>query len=151
MEKRKSILILLAVIFAIVGLFWFAGRFGGSEKVQSEKPAVVCKGQECFWTAHIHATIKVFAGGREVPLNFEQGKLEEEHTHSDSDKLHWHGLIPIDPKTQEVKDWSALEVGKIPADLNLSLEGKPRFVVNSKEVEESYVWRDGDLIEIHYP
>lgn len=150
MKKLSSILILIIVIAAIAGVFWFAGRFGGGEDVKSEKPTIVCKEDECFWTAHMHATVKIFDKGEQVNLTFEQGKLEEEHTHSDQGKLHWHGLIPVDPGNREVKDWSALKVENLPKDLGLKISGEPKFIVNGKEVKADYIWKDGDNIEIRY-
>ena len=146
----KSLLILVTVAAAILGFFWVANFLGSGEKAQSEKPIVICKPLECFWTAHIHATVRLFRKGTEIPVRFEAGELEGQHTHSEPNKLHWHGLIPVDPKTKEVADWSALEVQKIPADMNLSQRGTPKFIVNGKEVEPSTVWKDGDTIEIKY-
>lgn len=150
----KTALILFIVILVTGAIFLLANRFGSGEKIESEKPKIVCKPirqaqGECFWTAHIHATIKVFKNGKPVELNFEQGKLEEEHTHSELDKLHWHGLIPID-ENKNVKDWSILKVGNIPKDLGLNIGGEPKFIVNSKEVNVDYIWQDGDHIEIRY-
>lgn len=154
--KGQGILLLTGTLFLIVGLLWFANRFGGGENVESEKPRIVCKTQnQCFWTAHIHAIVKVFKGGQQVQLNFEQGKLEEEHTHSERDKLHWHGLIPVDPTTnsgqvQEVKDWAALQVKNLPKDLGLTIQGEPKFIVNGQEVSPDYIWKDGDEIQINF-
>jgi len=94
--------------------------------------------------------VRVFKSGKEIPVKFEEGKLEGQHTHSEPNKLHWHGLIPVDPKTKEVTDWSALEIQKIITDFGRSQEGTSKFIVNGKEVEPSYIWKDGDAIEIHY-
>lgn len=148
---------LLVVAGAILGFFWLANFLGSGEKAQSEKPLVICnppnvsaEQQKCNWTAHIHATVKVFKQEKETPVSFEEGELEGQHTHSEPNKLHWHGLIPVDPKTKEVTDWSALEVQKIVTDFNLSQEGKLKFTVNDKEVDSSYIWQDGDTIEIRY-
>lgn len=155
--KVKNALILILVIAAIAGFFWFVRFFGSGEKAESEKPAVICnsqnaplENQQCFWTAHIHANVKVFKNGEAVAVRFEQGELEGEHTHSESNKLHWHGLIPVDPQTKEVRDWSSLRVDAIPKDLKLQLEGQPKFIVNGKEADPSYIWQDGDMIEIRY-
>lgn len=152
--RAKSLLALVAVVGVVVGVFWFGRNFGGGERVQSEKPLVICQPpdappeqQQCFWTAHIHATVKVFMKGEEVPLGFEQGALEGPHTHAEKNKGHWHGLIPVDYQTREVKDWSALELSKIALGPQ---EGNRTFVVNGKEVDPSYIWKDGDSIEIHY-
>lgn len=156
-NKIKSILILLVVVFAILGFFGLANFLGSGEKAQSEKPIVICnppnaspEQQKCNWTAHVHATVKVFKQGKEVPVSFEEGELEGQHTHSEPNKLHWHGLIPVDSKTKVVSDWSLLEVGRIPKDFKLAVEGASKFVVNGKEVDPSYIWQDGDTIEIRY-
>lgn len=155
--KTKSIIGLLIVVAAILGFFWLANFLGSGEKAQSEKPLVICQPQNappeqqtCNWTAHIHAMVRLFNGGKEIPVKFEEGVLGGQHTHSEPNKLHWHGLIPVNPKTKEVTNWSALEVQKIVTDFNLSQGGIPKFIVNSKEVEPSYIWKDGDNIEIHY-
>lgn len=156
-NQLKSIVIIILVIAAITGFFWIAKFLGSGEGVESEKPAVICKpqnappeSQECLWTAHIHAEVKVFKNGNEIPVRFEQGELEGQHTHSEPNKLHWHGLIPVDPKTKEVTDWSALAVQKVVTDFKLSQEGAPKFIANNKEVDPSYIWKDGDSIEIRY-
>lgn len=156
-NKAKSLFILVIVVAAILGFFWLADFLGSGEKAESEKPIVICKPQnappekqECLWTAHIHATVKVFKNDKEIPIRFEQGKLEEEHTHSEQNKIHWHGLIQVSPKTKEVEDWSSLAVSTIPDSLKLSVEGIPQFLVNGKEVDPSHIWQDGDIIEIRY-
>lgn len=145
MKKLSYLTVLLVAILGIGGIFWFAGKFGSGEKVESEKPTIVCKTirqaqDECFWTAHIHATIKVFQDDNEIPLTFEQGKLEGLHTHTEKNKLHWHGLV---------KDWSALTIERLLKDLGLSIEDA-QIIVNGKEVPLPHAWRDGDTIEIRY-
>lgn len=152
--KTKSIIALLIVVIAIIGFFKLANFLGSGEKAQSEKPIVICnppnappEQQKCNWSAHVHATVRVFMKGEEVLLGFEEGGLEGSHTHAEQNKIHWHGLIPVDPKTKEVTDWSALRVS------NLALgprEGNRKFIVNGKGVEPSYIWKDGDTIEIRY-
>lgn len=157
--KTKNIIALIVAVAAILGFVWFALNFGvGGEKVESEKPLVICnppnippEQQKCFWTAHIHFHLKVFdKQGNVITVGFEQGDLQAMHTHAEAGLIHWHGLIPVDPRGKQVKDWSALEVQNIPRDLKLSLEGTPKFIANGKEVEPSYIWQDGDHIEIHY-
>lgn len=155
--KIKSIVALLIVIVAVIGFFKLANFFGSGEKAQSEKPLVICnppnvppERQTCNWTAHIHATVRLFDKGKEIPVKFEEGELGGQHTHSEPNKLHWHGLIPVDSKTKEVTDWSALQVQKIVTDFKPSQGGMPKFIVNGKEVEPSYIWQDRDTIEIHY-
>ncbi len=156
-NQLKSIIILFLVIVAIVGFFWVANFLGSGEKAQSEAPLVICnppnvspEQQKCNWTAHIHFMLKVFKGSEEISLKFETGELQAQHTHAEPNKIHWHGLIPVDSLTKEVTDWSALEIGKIPVDLKLNIDGTPKFIVNGQEVEPSYIWKDGDTIELKY-
>ena len=166
--KVKSIIGLLVVVIAVIGFFKLANFLGTGEKAQSEMPLVICNPpnvppeqpssaeatagkQKCYWTAHVHAMVKLFKNNVEVPVRFEEGVLEGQHTHSEPNKLHWHGLIPVDSKTKEVTDWSKLEIQKIITDFKVSQGGTPKFIVNGKEVEPSYIWKDGDNIEIHYP
>jgi hypothetical protein len=156
-NQTKSAVIIVLVIVAVAGFFWLANFLGSGEKAESEKPALICKPQnappekqECFWTAHIHFHLQAFKGLEELPIGFEQGDLRGIHNHADKNLVHWHGLIPVDPKTKEVTDWSAFEVQKISSDLKLSPERKPKFIVNGQEVAPVYVWKDGDHIEIHY-
>lgn len=154
-KNVKSIIVIITIGLIIFGFFWFANFLGSGEKAQSEKPLVICQPQNappeqqtCNLTAHVHATVKILMKGEKVSLGFEQGKLEGSHTHAEPDKIHWHGLIPVDPKTKEVTDWSAFEVSKLALG---GRETKPKFIVNGKEVDPTYVWKDGDTIEIHYP
>lgn len=156
-SRAKNFLIVLLAVAAIGGLFWLASRLGSGEKVQSEKPLVICnppqappEEQRCFWTADIHARVTLFKGGEKFFLNFEQGDLNGVHTHSERNLIHWHGLIPADAQTKEVKDWSAMRVDKMPKDLGLTLEGQPRFFINGEEVEPSHIWQDEDAVEIRY-
>lgn len=154
-KQFKNIIILFIIIAAIISVVWVAKFLGSGEKTQSEKPLVICnpsnvppEQQTCNWTAHIHATVKIFMKSEQASLGFEQGNLEGAHSHAEPNKIHWHGLIPVDPKTKEVTDWSALELSKLALG---GRETKPKFIVNAKETDPSYIWQDGDTIEIHYP
>jgi len=156
-NQLKSIIAIFLVVVAIISFFWIVNFLGSGEKAQSEKPLVICQPQnappekqKCNWTTHIHAMVKVFKDGKELSVRFEEGKLEGQHTHSEPNKLHWHGLISVDPKTKEVTDWSALEVQEIVTDFRLSKEGIAKFIVNNQEVDPSHIWKDGDNIEIRY-
>lgn len=151
-SRLPSVVLLLVALVAIGAFFWVAKRFGSGEQVQSEMPLVICQPSgDCLWTAHLHAAVRVFQGDREVPLRFEQGDLAAEHTHSNPQTLHWHGLLPADPATKEVTDWSALAVNRLPENLKLSLSGTPTFLVNGQTVDPATVWKDGETIEIRYP
>jgi hypothetical protein len=153
-----NVLILIAAISGLFLLFKLVNYVGiVGENVQSEKPMVICSNQnaspdqqKCHWTAHIHAQVKIFHKGKEVSIGYEQGDLQKGHTHAKKNKLHWHGLLPVDPTTKQIIDSSEFRIEKIPNDLNIQLSGKRRFVVNGKEKDGSYEWKDGDIVEIYY-
>gem|GEM_PF-6964983 len=74
---------------------------GAGEKAQSEMPLVICnppnalpEQQKCNWTAHVHAIVRVFKNGAEMPVRFEEGKLEGQ---TDYTQKHWQtdALAPI--------------------------------------------------------
>lgn len=152
-----SSIVLITVIITITVLFKMVNYVGiVGEKVQSEKPIIICNPdapidqQQCYWTAHIHITVRVFHQGKELPIGYEQGNLQKGHTHAAKNLLHWHGLLPVNPSTKQILDSSVFRVDKIPTDLHIQLPGKPRFIVNGKEKEGSYEWNDGDTVEIYY-
>ena len=156
-NKLKSVIVIVFVIAAVIGFFWIAKFFGSGENAQSEKPLVICnppnvlpEQQKCSWTAHIHFHLNVFKRFQEIPIGFEQGDLQTTHTHAEKNLIHWHGLIPLNSNKKEVTDWSVLEIRKIPSDLKLNIDGTPKFIVNGKEADPSYIWKDGDHIEIRY-
>lgn len=149
----KQIFILIGVILAVIVIILFARRFGSGESVRSERPRVICNDQ-CFWTAHLHANLKVFNEGNPVSMGFEQGNLQGVHTHTQSDKIHWHGFLPVDRLTQKITDSSPLALVVILRDLGITID-KPtavvKFFVNGQETEDlTSIWQDGDNIEIHY-
>lgn len=153
--KWTNVLIIGFVVIGLLAFFYVANRFSGGEKgITTEKPITTCQPentppeqQKCYWTAHIHATVRIFMKGQAVPLGFEKGNLESAHTHAEPDKIHWHGLIPVDSKTKEKTDWSPLAVSKLALG---GREGTPKFIVNGQEVNPSHIWKDGDTIEIRY-
>ncbi len=157
LKKLPHIVLLCVVIAAIYGFFFLATHFGTGENVRSEEPIVICQPQEapleqqrCVWTAHRHFLLHVFEGTKEWPLPFEHGDLQGMHTHAEKQKMHWHGLIPVDPLTKKVLDWSPLHVSKIVDDMELSTESAPQYIVNGLLVPASTVLQDGDTIDIRY-
>ena len=171
-----SIITIIFVVGAFIAIYYTAVFFRGEEeKVRSENPIVFCQpenappeDQKCFFTTHIHIyiTIKVF--GEDKPLRFEHGDLTKSHTHSQTDKIHWHTLVEVDPKTKKAPD-SEFKLGKVFDDINIYFDSdgvfdyrngsinpttnKPatlKMYINGKENTEfrDYVWKDKDRIEV---
>ncbi|MEX0940836.1 MAG: hypothetical protein WDZ41_05745 [Candidatus Babeliales bacterium] len=162
-ERIKNISIIVTVLFVIILFFWIARYFGG-ESAMNEPPQIVCKivasKEECFLTAHIHAELKLLKNNQELSIGYEKGNLDRNHTHSQKNINHWHGLIGIDPKNKNKKytfenltDFADFQIKFIPEDFNWNekFKAKPKkFMVNGKEVDPSYRWQAKDKIEIHY-
>lgn len=157
--KWSNILPIGFVVIGLIAFFYVANRFSSGEKgVTTEKPITTCQPenapaekQKCYWTAHTHLTLKVIENGQEVALSFEKGDLQKSHTHAEKDKIHWHATLPVDPKTKQTTDYSALKLKAVLDEFKINYQGKKTTVlVNGQEKKEGvdYVWQDGDTIEV---
>ena len=123
------------------------------EQVRAKNPITFCPSeQECFFTTHIHVNLDISVFGIENTLNFENGPLESFHTHSQRNKLHWHGLLPVDPETRQAKEFPTLgqvfEGMEIPFSNDGVLAYKNGYI-NPKTVQPAQlkVFVDGEQIE----
>ncbi|HLY68382.1 MAG TPA: hypothetical protein VKR53_01560 [Puia sp.] len=155
-KKIQNIIIIIVIIFITILFFWSGNYFSGGESDISEPSRIICKKskitkeEECFWTAHIHSKLKILKGNKEIPLGYEKGNLSRNHTHSQKGINHWHGLIKVDKDSKQVLDWSDFKIELIPKDFEINFKEKPKFIVNNKQVEQDYIWKDKDGIEIYY-
>lgn len=91
------------------------------ERIRSESPITFCLNEEeCFFTTHIHYHITLIENGREKTLTFEKGPLERFHTHFEKNKVHWHGLLPVNPEGKEFLE--QLTLSDMLKDLELPIE-----------------------------
>ena len=157
--KWSNVLIIGFVVIGLIAFFYVANRFSGGEKgVTTEKPITTCQPenappekQKCYYTAHVHLTLKIIENGQEVALSFEKGDLQKSHTHAEKDKIHWHATLPVDPKTKQITDYSALKLKAVLDEFKINYQGKKVTVlVNEQEKKEGvdYIWQDGDSVEV---
>jgi hypothetical protein len=119
---------------------------------------VTCAEGQCYWTAHMHAWIRISACGKRINLPKLMGPLSGPHTHTEENFLHWHDKLPADPATKEVLNDTPLRLGHGLATLGITLpdtctdsaDATTKFFVNGKERNDlaEYVWRDRDIIDI---
>lgn len=157
--KWSNFVIIGFVVIGLVAFFYIASRFSGGEKgVSTEKPITTCQPenvppekQKCYWTAHIHMTLTLTANGQKQDLSFEEGELQEGHTHAEKDKIHWHATLPVDPKTKQVTDYSSLKLKVVLDEFKTDYQDKKVTVVVNGETKLEgldYIWQDGDRIDI---
>lgn len=159
-EDLKNIGILILVVLLVIGFFYVARLFSGEGGITSDKPVVFCipensppDKQECYYTAHDHFQLSVFLGGKEQNIKFEEGDLEEGHTHAQKNKIHWHSTLPVDPLTKQVNNWSEHSVSAALQELGFVYPDKRATLIVNGQVEEkglNYIWEDGDVIEVRF-
>lgn len=178
-KVRTDIITLLFVLaLATVSIsFLFAFHFTGEASIKSEEGIVFCQpenappeSQKCFFTAHWHMIFDVKICGETKIFPFETGELTKLHTHVETNKVHWHGLLPVDPFTKNITDFSDLKLGNIFSELKIPISnegiynfkngdkcpdgtpGQLRVFVNGEQKENflDYVLRDGDRIKAEF-
>ena len=114
---------------------------------------------ECNIAMHIHADIYAEVCGKKINFPLEKGDLSGQHTHKERDLMHFHGITPIDPKTNELlrpEDFAIREFLKqIEFEFPENCNGEPaeiKLFVNNEERKEllDYPWKDGDKLKITF-
>lgn len=177
-EVRTNILILLFVLAAvIIFVSYLATHFTGETGIKSDEGITFCQPenappeqQKCYFTGHhhVHADIKVCDQTKIFP--YETGDLEKLHTHVETNKVHFHGLLPVDPGTKEITDESQLKLSNLFAELKIPIVsdgiysfkngdacpdgriGSLKVLVNDVEQEDflNYILKDGNHITIRF-
>ena len=140
-EVRTNIIILVfALALIVVSISYLAAHFTGESGIESERELTFCQPenappdqQKCYFTAHWHINFDVKICDETKLLAYETGDLKELHTHVETDKVHWHGLLPVDPKTKEITDYSSLQLKSVLAQLKAPITE-----------DEAYGYKNGD-------
>lgn len=177
-EVRTNIIILLFVLATvIVFVSYLATHFTGETGTKSDEGITFCQPenappaeQKCYFTGHhhVHADIKVCGETKIFP--YETGDLEKLHTHVQTNKVHFHGLLPVDPTTKQITDKSQLKMSNLFAELKIPIapdgiynfkngdkcpDGRIGFLkvlINGTEQIDflNYILKDGDHISIEF-
>lgn len=175
---RTNIVILLFVLAtAIIFVSYLATHFTGETGIRSDKGITFCQPenalpeqQKCFFTAHwhVHADIKIC--NETKVLSYETGDLQKLHTHVETGKIHFHGLLPVDPVTRAVTDYSQMKMSNLFSELKVPISnngiydfkngdscpngriGILKASVNGQEQKDflNYILKDGDHISIEF-
>ncbi len=173
--SKKYFLVLITIL--VVGVLGY-GLYSYYTSGAKEQGIIVCNPQnpdECYWQAHIHTFVIQEVCGESKAFPKEHGELEEDHTHEETNIIHWHDRIMIEKQTGELVDISALTLGAYFDSVGVTLSdtclydkcngdtcpdgsvGTVRMFVKHKDGgwEQSmkfddYVWDYGDLIHISF-
>lgn len=177
-QIRTNILVVLFVLALLtVFISFLATHFTGESGVKSDEGIVFCQPenapiekQKCFFTAHGHIHFDIEVCGQKKILPFETGDLQKLHTHIETNKVHWHALLPVDKSTRNITDYSDLKLSSLFKELKISFTnegiydvkngnkcpngkiGKLRVFVNGDEKEDytNYIVKDKDKITIKF-
>lgn len=178
-EVRTNIIILLFVLATvIIFVSYLATHFTGETGIKSDKGITFCQPenappteQKCYFTAHWHVhfdTIKICDQTKIFP--YETGDLQKLHTHVETNKIHWHGFLPVNPVTKQITDESQLKLSNLFAELKIPIApdgiynfkngnrcpsgrvGSLKILINGAEQKDflNYIWKDGDHIVIEF-
>lgn len=164
--KRKTatpIFTYLAIVIVIITI-----AFGGYSVYQFQRSEenvegfFTCNedGTVCELSQHIHADIETNICGQHITFEKEEGRTDEEHTHKETNKIHWHSPLKVSPQTRKPLDSYPLTIAAFFEQMELTLPAScpqnqhptPSVRVNGLEVPEKldYVWSDGDIISVEY-
>lgn len=177
-ELRTNVIILLFVLAALtIFISYLATHFTGETGVKSDEGLTFCEPenapldkQKCYFTAHRHFHFDINVCGEKRILSYETGDLQKAHTHVETGKIHWHGLLPVDPETQEVTDYSQLELRNMFAELKIPASessiynykngdkcpsgetGELKVFINGEEKQNflDYIVKDKDKIKVEF-
>lgn len=177
-EIRANILILLFVLAAvIIFVSYLATHFTGETGIKSDKGITFCQPenappeqQKCFFTAHWHVHTDIKVCGEPKVLSYETGDLEKLHTHVETNKVHWHGLLPVDPVTRSITDDSQMKMSNLFSELKVPVAtdgiyafkngdrcpdgriGNLKVSINGQEKQYflNYILKDSDHILIEF-
>lgn len=177
-EVRINILVLVfSLALIIISISYLAAHFTGESGIESEKELIFCQPenapsdqQKCYFTAHWHTQFDVKICDETKLLAYETGDLVKLHTHVETDKVHWHGLLPVDPKTKETTDYSDLQLRNVFAQLKVPItenevygykngdtcpngrKGELKVSVNDQEQKDfmNYTLKNHDKVTIRF-
>lgn len=119
---------------------------------------VTCAEGQCYWTAHMHAWVRISACGNRINLPKLTGPLSGPHTHTEENILHWHDKLPADPVTKKIINDMPLRISYGLATIGVSLTDTcanntpaiAKFFVNGEPRADfaEYAWHDRDIIDI---
>lgn len=159
-HKIIPLLIGLVVVTILGYLIYSVIVFQQSEQEKEGFFACNEDGTVCELSQHIHADIDMTVCGEHIIFEKEKGRTDELHTHKETNLMHWHARLQVDPTTREPLDPTRRQVqaflGQMEYTFPESCPNNPNpslsVFVNDEpsEIGLDYVWKDGDTITVIY-
>lgn len=155
-----KLLVLLAVI--ALGGFFVYSVYSYQTSEQEKEGFFTCNADKtvCELSQHVHADIHMDVCGELVTFPKETGRTDMQHTHKETNKLHWHARVKVDPMTRAPLDPTLQTVQAFLDQMKYNLpeactkNSSPLLEVRVNDVLEirglQYVWKDGDRISVTY-
>lgn len=162
--RMRNAGIALLLVLVLIGLGYSLHELYASGAAQ--RGVTVCVSpSECYWSAHIHASVDVTACGAGLRFPVEKGPLSGPHTHEEKNLIHFHERLRLND-AGAVVDATPLRLGAFFDAMNVTFD-KDRILdkrngdscreasvlkmtVNGKprDTFRDYVWKDGDKIAL---
>lgn len=154
-------LLISVIILGVAGyLGYTVYEYNKSEQEKEGFFACNEDGSVCELSQHIHADIDLSACGEEIIFPKEAGRTDEQHTHKETNLMHWHARLVVDPETKQPIDPTRRKISAFLKQMNYEFPSscetnkKPSLSVTVNGENElqglDYVWQDGDKIGIQY-
>lgn len=149
------------LIIALIALLGFS-VYSYQTSNQEREGFFACNndGTICELSQHIHADIEMSVCGEKIEFEKEKGNVNLQHTHKETNKIHWHARISVDPKTKEPLDPTPRAIAafldqmeyEFPKSCSNNQNPILDVFINDEPTDPglNYVWKDGDKITVSY-
>lgn len=154
--RLKQPLLILGLCLFVAFLAYSVLEY--KKTVEPDRGFVTCAEGKCYWSAHVHAWIRIHECGKRTDLPKFTGPLSGPHAHAEENILHWHEKLPADPETKMPVDMSPLFLRTALETLGVRIadscpdtrETSVKYFVNGVPTEDgkNYRWHDHDIIDI---
>lgn len=170
MARRMMLSYAGYVIVFLIAVYIMYSVWVYLRSVETTEEFLVCTGDECVKSFHIHSSVEPIICGELKWFGLEHGELGEQHTHKERNLIHFHERLRVALDTYEIIDYSPLQLRNFIGNMERESSdgvclfgvcegdacegsdtpGRFRVIVNGQEREEKwdYIWKDGDTIKI---
>ena len=142
-----------------VGAYFLYSYLTYEESDYDSKGFFICNQDKtiCENSQHIHANIVVKSCGKEVLFDKEKGRTDQQHTHKEVNRIHWHARERVNPDTRAplniyprtIKAFFEQMEFKAPQNCGES-KATVQVKVNGQDNPQGldYMWVDNDKLDV---
>lgn len=164
----KSILIFVILAGLIAGGIFVVDKYQKSGIEQ--EGLIICNPNTCEKSLHVHAIVTASVCGETINFPHNTGDINQQHTHTQDNQIHFHHRLKLNPITYIVIDLSPLYLGNFFDNMSMRLTqsclgdkcngdacaparpGQLTMTVNDQpnQLFDQYPWQDGDIINLNF-